>query len=90
MIICFSGTGNTLSVARQLSGLLTGENIVMLEGDTLLRPENFSLTPAPRNIIWAFPTYSWGMPPVVVRFIRKKCFFLQPCYDHSDSVKSRI
>ena len=71
MIICFSGTGNTLSVARQLSGLLTGENIVMLEGDTLLRPENFSLTPAPRNIIWAFPTYSWGMPPVVARFIRQ-------------------
>ncbi len=77
MIICFLRHGqHTQCSPTAFLGLLTGENIVMLEGDTLLRPENFSLTPAPRNIIWAFPTYSWGMPPVVARF------------HTSDSVKS--
>lgn len=61
MIICFSGTGNSLEVARQLGSRL-GEEVIMLSA-------------APRalsgRVIWVFPIYSWGVPPVILAAIRK-------------------
>jgi len=71
MIIVFSGCGNTATVATELAHHT---------GDTLLRPDAAMLrndSPAPHvnatgnRIVWAFPTYSWGVPPVVRRFIRR-------------------
>ncbi|MDE6452804.1 MAG: EFR1 family ferrodoxin [Muribaculaceae bacterium] len=71
MIIVFSGCGNTAAVARELA---------RHTGDTLLRLTPAMLradAPAPalaadgRHIVWAFPTYSWGVPPVVRRFIAR-------------------
>lgn len=70
MIITFSGTGNSLLVARQLQKRLGG-SIVLLEGDMLLHPEKQLLEVAPgENVVWVFPVYSWGMPQVVEAFIR--------------------
>ena len=70
MIICFSGTGNTFYVASKLAEK-TGNSIFMLEGIHLQNPESSKLDTAPgdETVIWAFPTYSWGVPPVMVRFI---------------------
>ncbi|MDE6270491.1 MAG: EFR1 family ferrodoxin [Muribaculaceae bacterium] len=71
MIIVFSGCGNTMAAASCLAGL-TGEELLRL-GPEQLRAD----TPEPRlaasgeRIIWAFPTYSWGVPPVMRRFIRR-------------------
>lgn len=71
MIVCFSGTGNTLHVARQLSAL-TGLDIVRLEGEALLRPGSVTLhSEENEDVVWAFPTYSWGIPPVVVDFMKE-------------------
>jgi len=71
MILCFSGTGNTLDVARRLAQALGDRNLVRLEGECLLHPENFDAdTPQTPDIVWAFPVYSWGVPPVVANFIR--------------------
>ena len=71
MIFCFSGTGNSLLVARELARHL-GHGIVMLEKDTLLRPkERLYELGEGEDALWVFPIYSWGVPPVVRRFMRK-------------------
>lgn len=73
MIICFSGTGNTLNCARRLAELLGNEDVRMLTPSELRAPEN-AVLPLPdetERIIWAFPTYSWGVPPVMVHYINK-------------------
>lgn len=71
MIFCFSGTGNSMLVARELASR-TGHDIAMLEKKLLLRPQGqlFELSEG-EDAIWVFPIYSWGVPPVVRRFIRK-------------------
>ena len=71
MIFCFSGTGNSLLVARELASR-TGHRAVMLEKGLLLRPQGelFELAEG-EDALWVFPVYSWGVPPVVRRFIRK-------------------
>lgn len=72
MIICFSGCGNTAAVAARLAAL-TADRTVRLDA-SVLRAD----APAPgldargeERIVWAFPTYSWGVPPVVRRFMRR-------------------
>lgn len=64
MIIVFSGTGNSMHVARMLSGIL-GDGIVTL-------PQPSTALPAPDHdrVIWVMPVYSWGIPPVVARWMK--------------------
>lgn len=70
MIIYFSGTGNTRLCAMQLAEHLE-ESLHELSPDELRSPASGPVPCGPddRRIIWAFPTYSWGMPPVVERYI---------------------
>lgn len=71
MIICFSGTGNSRLVALELQRHLGGE-VTLLEGELLLHPSRTVLeVPQGEDVIWVFPVYSWGVPPVVARFIRR-------------------
>ena len=71
MIIVFSGTGNSLAVARGLRERLGGD-VVVLDGELLLRPSSRVLeVPEGEDVVWVFPIYSWGVPPVVADFIRK-------------------
>lgn len=62
MIICFSGTGNSRAVAVELGRFVHGgfreinaaffdNPVVDLRGD--------------KTVVWVFPVYSWGVPPVV-------------------------
>lgn len=66
MIVYFSGTGNTRFVALRLAELLGDRDVAM---------DVASETPAVNEIgqrmVWCFPTYSWGVPPVVVDYINK-------------------
>ncbi len=71
MIIYFSGTGNTAFTAKLLSKALNDEQLLRLTSDMLLHPENHTLISKDTRLIWAFPIYSWGIPPVIVNFIRK-------------------
>ncbi len=73
MIIYFSGTGNSARVAHRLASLLADNRILELAGETLINPLSTLIDVAGNSerIVWVFPTYSWGVPPVVVRFIRK-------------------
>ncbi|MDE6276941.1 MAG: EFR1 family ferrodoxin [Muribaculaceae bacterium] len=72
MIIFFSGTGNSRAVARRLSRFL-GDDVYEICGSRATAPGTAAL-PAfeggeARRVVWVFPTYSWGVPPVVERFM---------------------
>lgn len=69
MILFFSGTGNSAYVARKLSEELADANIIDLRGETLLSAKVES--EANDRVVWVFPVYSWGVPPIMVDFIRK-------------------
>lgn len=64
MIFWFSGTGNSRLVAKRLSDKL-GEPMLEINALTLA---HCHVTDAER-IVWVFPIYSWGVPPVVRRFM---------------------
>lgn len=68
MVICFSGTGNSLAVAKRISAAL-GLPLVKLEGELLLDPAASILKGAGDTVVWVFPVYSWGIPPVVANVI---------------------
>lgn len=64
MIYCFSGTGNSLSVAHWLANRLN-EQIVQLP----TTPAKAVTISQEQRIILIFPTYAWGVPKVVKDFI---------------------
>lgn len=70
MIIYFSGTGNTRHCAEALAQKLS-ETTFEIKGGMLLAPSLSTLTSNDRRILWMFPVYSWGIPPVVESFIRR-------------------
>lgn len=64
MILVFSGTGNSLHVAKQLSRAL---------GDDIIRLPHAATLPSAADsgrVIWVFPVYSWGVPPVVRHWLK--------------------
>lgn len=65
MILYFSGTGNTRYAARTLATLLEEPVVAMDVANAHPR-----LRLQGQRIVWCFPTYSWGMPPVVARFMQ--------------------
>lgn len=69
-IVCFSGTGNSLAVARELA-LALGESITFLGKEILTKPSSFTLEAAGGRVVWVFPIYSWAVPPVIVRLIKE-------------------
>lgn len=80
MIIYFSGTGNSRLVAEELHRHYHPDDTLRkklypLEGDRLLHPHRQLLEAADNElVIWVFPVYSWGVPPVVLRFVDKVRF----------------
>lgn len=66
MIFCFSGCGNTLLVAWNLSKIL-GERVTRITINTPLKQNVTSH----KRVIWMFPVYSWGVPREVIDFIAK-------------------
>lgn len=70
MIICFSGTGNSRRVARELKKSL-GDDILEINAELLrtldTKPQ---LKNAGQRIVWVFPVYAWGLPEVVERVMK--------------------
>lgn len=65
MILYFSGTGNSRYVAERLAEEL-GEDAPT---DITAAPGHIDLDHA--QVIWVFPIYSWGVPPVVMKFLNE-------------------
>ena len=80
MVIYFTGTGNSRLVAERLHRRYhpddtASKRLYSLEGDRLLHPGRQLIEAEEgENVIWVFPVYSWGVPPVVLRFIDKVKF----------------
>lgn len=68
MIIYFTGSGNSRDVATRLSTLLGDSDIVHLSG-SVLRAPRVDAGNGCRRVVWVFPVYSWGIPPVVEKFM---------------------
>ena len=60
MIICFSGTGNSLQVAETLAPLID-DNVTLLSDLKEITGN---------RVVWVCPIYSWGIPPVVLDTIK--------------------
>lgn len=69
MIYCFSGTGNTRHIAEMLS-LRLGCEMHAFTANELREPSQAVLKSDDTLVIWMFPTYSWGVPPVIREIIR--------------------
>lgn len=69
MIICFSGTGNTLSVARRLARCLDDEVTVVDLRMLLDAPCADSYAGSRSRVVWMFPVYAWGLPGIMERLI---------------------
>lgn len=70
MIIYFTGTGNSRDIATRISMMLTDDDIVELCNETL-RSGVISPKRSCEKVVWVFPVYSWGVPPVVAKFIKR-------------------
>lgn len=65
MIFWHSGSGNSYHVAERIAHLLGHDMRRMLPGSGATGADCGSDT----KIIWVFPIYSWGMPPLVREFM---------------------
>ncbi|MBD5233311.1 MAG: hypothetical protein HDS65_03935 [Bacteroidales bacterium] len=75
MIIYFSGTGNTRVAAEKLGQLLGDADVRPFTASELRQPADAFIDCKPGDrVVWAFPTYSWGIPPVVAE-VMKQCRF---------------
>lgn len=69
MIIYFSGTGNSRHVASLLQQRMKGE-MVKIDAKSIDTASTTHLSPdSDEPLIWVFPIYSWGVPPVVVKYM---------------------
>ena len=65
MIYCFSGTGNSLSVARWMAERMN-EQVCNIP-NTQVKTEDISKE---KCVLFVFPVYAWGIPKVVKDFIK--------------------
>ncbi len=70
MIVCFSGTGNSLAVAKELQRCL-GDSLMVLSRECLTSKTALSLAPDAGRVVWVAPVYCWGLPKPVVEVMRK-------------------
>lgn len=56
----------------ELARVLGDRHIVCLDAEMLRNPgqSELKVLDTDRHVVWAFPTYGWGLPPVVEKFIR--------------------
>lgn len=67
-IFYFTGTGNSLSVARSIAGGL--EDVELISIPKIIN-ENIDITV--ETVGFIFPVYAWGLPQIVVDFISRLC-----------------
>ena len=72
MIFYFSGTGNTRQCAATLAAL-TGDVAVAMSRDMLLAPDSAAVSACGHTdrVVWMFPVYAWGIPPMVRRVMER-------------------
>jgi ferredoxin len=64
IVFYFSGTGNSLKVAKSVIAELGGGEIV-----SMAKPQGYTLTKQYDTIGFVYPTYYWALPKIVITFI---------------------
>ena len=73
MILTYSGTGNSFYVAELLQTFIGVDiPVLKLEGEILIssRPKIRTKVEDKGTVVWIMPVYSWGVPPIMVNFIK--------------------
>lgn len=71
MVFYFSGTGNSLYVAKKIASL-QNETLISISKEVLTEKEVYEYDLKPKEkVIFVFPIYAWAPPSVVDDFIRK-------------------
>lgn len=74
MIFYFSGTGNSLQVAKSI-GDYNGEKLIAIAREMNSRDTSFEYTLEEKETIgFVFPVYAWGPPKMVLQFIERLNF----------------
>ena len=69
MVFYFSGTGNSKWVAQTIANTFS-EKVIEI-GSAVIK-ENYSYAPEKEEYIgFVFPVHSWGIPPIVKKFIQR-------------------
>jgi NAD-dependent dihydropyrimidine dehydrogenase PreA subunit/flavodoxin len=71
MIICFSGTGNSMHAAKVVASIIDDEIVSMNE---LIRKKNREPIRTDRPLVFVSPVYAWDLPRIVQDFIMKTNF----------------
>ena len=85
IIFYFSGTGNSLKVAKTLAKELGDGEIV-----SMAKSGNYNITKQYDTIGFVFPTYYWGLPKKVVEFVKNTNFNNMATYYYSISTYGGI
>jgi flavodoxin len=64
IVFYFSGTGNSLKVAKTIANELENTEII-----SMAKPGNYSLKKQYDTIGFIYPTYFWGLPKKVIEFV---------------------
>lgn len=71
MILWFSGTGNSRHAAETVA-LITGDrNTALMADRNIPAIEREAAADTTGRVVWVFPVYSWGVPPIVEDFISR-------------------
>lgn len=70
MIICFTGTGNSRSVADKLQESL-GDEVLRMPPGHMIDPTKAVVRVADGRAIWVMPVHAWSVPWIVRRIISK-------------------
>ena len=69
IIFYFSGTGNSLKVVKTLAEKLGSGKIV-----SMAKSENYNMEESYNSVGFVYPTYCWGLPNIVRKFIENSKF----------------
>lgn len=89
MILCYSGTGNSLYAAEILANSL-GDEVMKL--NDLIRDRDFSPMHSEKPYVFVCPIYAWRIPRVVQEYIlsaelrgNRRVYFAVTCYQEAGS-----
>lgn len=87
MILCFSGTGNSLYTARRIAD---GTRDEIVDLNAKIKAADFSPVSTGENVIVATPTYAWRIPKIVSDWLyktelvgAKRIWFVMTCGDET-------
>ena len=68
-LICyFSGTGNSFAIAKKVSAALDESELFSITKETYMKPTEIK---AYDKIVIIFPSYAYGLPKLVIQFLKK-------------------